>query len=155
MSTPQESLVERMQARGLRLTHQRRVLAELLESSEEHLDAEAIYQLARRKDPQIHRATIYRTLKTLKKLGLIDELDLMHASGDRHYYEIRPSVFHFHLVCMRCGSVSEPSGEFWEAVRVRVQNETGFKPEMVRLEVGGQCRACQARAPESRNADDS
>ena len=145
MTATTESLTDRMRAKGLRMTSQRLVLAELLENADEHLDAEKVYQLARRKDPKIHRATVYRTLNTLKKLGLVDELDLMHVTGDRHFYEIRPSVFHIHLVCMRCGAVEEPSGSFWQELRVRVMEETEFKPEVVRLEVGGTCTACQAR----------
>lgn len=139
-----ENLIDRMQAKGLRITHQRRIVAELLDAAEDHLDAESVYERACRLDPSIHRATIYRTLNTLKKLGLVDELDLMHVTGDRHFYEIRPSVFHIHLVCMRCGNVQEPSGPFWEEMRSRVHRETGFRPEVVRLEMGGQCATCQA-----------
>ena len=145
MSTSMEGLIERMHARGLRITHQRRLLAELLESAEEHLDAEEVYRLAHRRDPEIHRATIYRTLNTLKKLGLIDELDLMHVNGERHYYEIRPRTLHIHLVCMRCGKVEEPGGRFWEDIKTRVRTETGFKPDMVRVEMGGRCTACQKK----------
>ena len=138
-----ESLIERMQARGLRMTWQRRILAELLEEAEEHLDADQIYERALSRDPRIHRATVYRTLNTLKKLRLIDELDLMHFSGDRHYYEIRPSAFHIHLVCMRCGTVQEPGGPFWDELKDRVRREAGFEPEMMRLEMGGVCNGCR------------
>ena len=140
-----ESLIERMQACGLRLTWQRRLLAHLLDKAETHLDAEEVYQLARRRDPRIHRATVYRTLNTLKRLGLVDELDLMHVTGDRHYYEVRPSQFHIHLVCMKCGAVAEPGGPFWQELKQRVQQETGFQPEVVRLEMGGRCTNCQGR----------
>ena len=144
------TLIELMQAKGLRLTAQRRLIAHLLENADRHLDAEGVYRLAKRRDPAIHRATVYRTLNTLKKLGLVDELDLMHVSGDRHFYEIRPSVFHIHLVCMKCGRVDEPSGPFWEEIKARVQRETDFKPEVVRLEMGGRCAACRRdRAPEN------
>ena len=143
MSTDQRPLVERMQSRGLRMTWQRRILAELLDQADEHMHAEKIYEVARNKDPRIHRATVYRTLNTLKKLGLIDELDLMHYSGERHFYEVRPSAFHIHLVCMKCGSVQEPGGPFWEDLKRRVHRDTGFKPDMVRLEMGGQCTKCQ------------
>jgi Fur family ferric uptake transcriptional regulator len=145
MKTSERPLVDRMQSRGLRMTWQRRVLAELLDEASEHLDAEKIYQFARHKDPRIHRATVYRTLNTLKKLGLIDELDLMHYSGDRHFYEVRPSVFHIHLVCMKCGTVEEPGGEFWEDLKSRVQRETKFHAEAVRLEMGGVCVRCQSK----------
>ena len=145
MSDSGPSLTERMRSRGLRLTWQRRLLARLLESAEVHLDAEEVFRLARRKDPRIHRATVYRTLGLLKNLGLVDELDLMHVSGDRHFYEVRPSKFHIHLVCMKCGAVQEPEGPFWQELKLRVQEETGFRPEVVRLEMGGRCVECQKR----------
>ncbi len=140
-----------MQARGLRMTSQRRLLAELLDEAEEHLDAEAVFQRARRRDPNIHRATVYRTLNRLKQLGLVDELDLMHFSGDRHYYEVRPSEFHIHLVCMSCGAVAEPGAPFWEELKGRVFRETGFKPEAVRMEIGGRCVECQPKASADRS----
>ena len=73
VTAPEESLAGRMQAKGLRLTHQHRILAKLLDRAEEHLDAEAVYRLARKKPPSIHRATVYRTLNTLKKLGFVDD----------------------------------------------------------------------------------
>jgi Fur family ferric uptake transcriptional regulator len=136
-----------MEARGLRITWQRRVVAELLEQAHEHLDAEKLFELAHRRDSRIHRATVYRTLNRLKKLGLIDELDLMHYAGERHFYEVRPSTFHIHLVCRRCGAVQEPGGPFWEELKNRVRQEADFEPEVVRLEMGGICRRCQeARA---------
>lgn len=146
MVRQQEPLVERMRGRGLRMTPQRLILAELLERAEDHLDAEEVYLRARRVDPKIHRATVYRTLNTLKKLGLVDELDLMHVSGDRHYYEIRPREFHIHLVCMKCGSVEEPTGPLWATLKKKVQDETGFEPEIVRLEMGGRCLRCQKKS---------
>ena len=141
------NLVDGMRARGLRLTPQRRLLAELLEGAEKHLDADAVLERAQRQDPTIHRATVYRTLHRLKKLGLIDELDLMHVSGERHYYEVRPRAFHIHLVCLACKGVQEPSGPFWEDLKRKVERETGFKPEVVRLEMGGYCKRCRRDAP--------
>lgn len=152
MNPTNETLRDRMRAKGLRMTSQRTILADLLESAEEHLDAERVYQLARRRDPNIHRATVYRTLNTLKKLGLVDELDLMHVTGDRHYYEIRPSVFHIHLVCMKCGAVEEPDDPFWQDLKMRVAENTGFKPEIVRLEMGGTCTRCQSQSKSKSSA---
>ncbi len=145
LRSQRESLTERMQAKGLRLTEQRKLLADLLERATDHLDAESVYRLARSTDASIHRATVYRTLGTLKKLGLVDELDLMHVSGERHYYEVRPSVLHIHLVCTSCRGVEEPSGPFWENLKRRVHEETGFSPEVVRLEMAGLCSACRRR----------
>ncbi len=145
MAGERPNLLEGMRARGLRLTSQRRILADLLEQASEHLDADAVLARAQEKDPSIHRATVYRTLHRLKKLGLIDELDLMHVSGERHFYEIRPRAFHIHLVCTVCKGVEEPSGPFWEDLKQKVERETGFHPEIVRLEMGGRCRRCLRR----------
>ncbi len=114
----------------------------VLERAEDHLHVEEVYRRASKKDPRIHLATVYRTLNALKAAGLVDELDLLHVGGGGHYYEIRPSKFHIHLVCTSCGTVNEPEGEFWEHLGERVEKETGFKPEVLRLEMGGTCRAC-------------
>jgi len=142
---PDEKLIDRMKAHGVRLTGQRRILADLLESAEDHLDAEQVYQRAKAMDPTIHRATVYRTLNKLKKLGLVDELDLMHVSGERHYYEIRPSTLHIHLVCTSCKGVDEPSESFWEDLKRRVKSDNGFQPEVVRIEMAGICITCQRK----------
>ena len=145
-----DGLLERMKARGLRLTGQRKILAGLLETADEHLDAESVYRAAKAKDGTIHRATVYRTLNKLKKLGLVDELDLMHVSGERHFYEIRPSTLHIHLVCTTCKRVDEPDEAFWDDLKRRVESENGFRPEVVRVEMAGVCAAClgkRARRP--------
>ena len=135
--------MERMRNQGVRITPQRALIAETLENAREHLDADSVYRLSKKSDRHIHRATVYRTLATLKKLRLIDELDLMHVDGERHFYEIRPSTLHIHLVCLTCGSVQEPEGRFWESMKGKVFRETGFKPEIVRLEMGGRCAGCR------------
>lgn len=139
-----ETLVDRMRARGVRITEQRRVIADLLDEADDHLDAESIYRLASARDPRIHRATVYRTLNRLKKLGFVDELDLMHVEGERHFYEVRPRSFHVHLVCLACGKVMEPSGSFLDDLQNRVHRDTGFRSEVARMEIGGRCAACQA-----------
>ncbi len=141
----QFSLLDAMRTKGLRLTAQRRVLVDVLEGAEKHLNAEEVYERARERDPSIHRATVYRTLNTLKKLRLVDELDLMHYAGDRHFYEIRPKAFHIHLVCTTCGEVKEPGGPFWEDLQLRVLRETGFRTDSARLEMGGTCETCRNR----------
>ena len=145
---PVESLLTRMKASGLRLTGQRKILADLLENAEEHLDAESVYRRAKAKDGTIHRATVYRTLNRLKKLGLVDELDLMHVSGERHFYEIRPSTLHIHLVCTTCKKVEEPGEAFWDDLKRRVESENGFRAEVVRIEMAGCCASCLRKRPQ-------
>src|SRR6185295_13827294 len=99
------SLLDELTSRGVRITAQRRVLAEVIQAASEHLDAESLLRLARQRDPEIDRATVYRTLELLKKLRLIDELDLMHINGEKHYYEVKTRQDHIHLACFQCGRI--------------------------------------------------
>ena len=84
-----EGMKGSLKERGIRLTRQRQILLDLIDKSGKHLDAESLYHLARKEDPKLNRVTVYRTLKMLKKGGLVDELDLMHFGGDQHFYETR------------------------------------------------------------------
>ncbi len=133
-----------LEDRGVRLTRQRRVLLELIDQSGLHLDAERLYALAKQKDPKINRVTVYRTLKMLKETGLVDELDLMHWSGDQHYYETRMKQEHAHIICLRCGKVEEYFGDSLQRLRRQVESLLGFQILLTRTEIGGYCAHCQA-----------
>src|SRR5215468_9112376 len=135
MSAPgiQDSLRER----GVRLTRQRRLLLELIDTSGLHLDAESLYQMAKKSDPKLNRVTVYRTLKMLKDGGLVDELDLAHFEGEKHYYETRLKKEHAHIICLRCGRVEEFFGETLQMIRSQVQSQFGFQIAFARTEIGG------------------
>lgn len=133
-----------LKEQGVRLTRQRQILLDILNSSATHLDAENLYLLARVKDPKLNRVTVYRTLKMLKKGGLVDELDLMHYGGDQHYYESKMKPEHAHIICMRCGKVEEFFGEPLKKLREQVEQDFGFQILMARTEVGGYCALCRA-----------
>src|SRR5208282_5880957 len=77
-------------SRGRRLTRQRRVIVRVMDTAQRHLDIDEIYERARKLDHHIHRVTVYRTVDLLKRLGLIDELDLLHIRGDRHTTKATP-----------------------------------------------------------------
>ena len=66
-------------SRGIRMTRQRRIILEIIETAKQHLDAAQILRKAAKIDPDINRVTVYRTLGLLKRHGLIDELDLLHV----------------------------------------------------------------------------
>lgn len=139
-----------LKEQGVRLTRQRQILLDILNSSSTHLDAENLYLLARAKDPKLNRVTVYRTLKMLKKGGLVDELDLMHFGGDQHYYESKMKPEHAHIICMRCGRVEEFFGEPLQKIRQQVEQDFGFEILIARTEVGGYCALCRAlRAQEA------
>src|SRR5262245_24432725 len=141
-----------LKERGVRLTRQRQVLLELIDTTGEHLDAERLYQMAKEKDAKLNRVTVYRTLKMLKEGGLVDELDLMHYGGDQHYYETRLKQEHAHVICLRCGKVEEFFGEPLQKLRRQVEATFGFQILIARTEIGGYCAHCQAlRSQEIKN----
>jgi Fur family ferric uptake transcriptional regulator len=134
-------------AKGVRLTAQRRVIVEIIQSADEHLDAAALLDRARQKEPNLDRATVYRTLDLLKKLGLIDELDLMHLKGEKHFYEAKARRDHVHLACFECGRIEEFSSELFERLKHEISDRNHFEVRVVRLEVGGLCHACREKKP--------
>jgi Fur family ferric uptake transcriptional regulator len=139
--------------RGVRLTRQRRLLLDLIDNSGKHLDADTLYQMAREKDSKLNRVTVYRTLKMLKEGGLVDELDLAHFEGEKHYYETRLKREHAHIICLRCGRVEEFFGEQLHAVKGQVASQFGFEIVFARTEIGGYCSHCQVlRAQEETHA---
>ncbi len=137
------SLLDELSSRGIRLTAQRRVLIETIQQAEGHLDAAMLLRLARRRDPNIDRATVYRTLQLLKRLRLVDELDLMHLTGERHYYEARTRRDHMHLACFECGAIREFATAAFDRLKQEIARENNFDIRVIRLEVGGRCEQCR------------
>ncbi len=138
-----EGMKGSLKERGIRLTRQRQILLDLIDKSGKHLDAESLYHLARKEDPKLNRVTVYRTLKMLKKGGLVDELDLMHFGGDQHFYETRLKQEHAHVICLSCGKVEEFFGEPLQKLRRQVEDHFGFNIVIARTEIGGYCSHCQ------------
>jgi Fur family transcriptional regulator, ferric uptake regulator len=144
------ALLDDLVSKGCRLTAQRRAVIEVIQNAKAHLDAGSLLALARKREPNIDRATVYRTIELLKKLQLIDELDLMHLEGEKHYYEVKTRRDHVHLACFRCGRIEEFSSSLFERLKAEISRQSGFTIRVMRLEVGGNCRACAAQKEEDR-----
>src|ERR1700684_3463762 len=140
-------LLNEVEAKGVRLTAQRRALIETIQRADSHLDAATLLSRARQVDPKIDRATVYRTLELLKRLGLIDELDLMHLNGEKHYYEVRTQKDHLHLACFGCGAIEELVSPTFERLKKEIIHDWGFHIDVIRLEGGGLCSHCAAKKP--------
>ena len=110
------------------------------------MDAAGLLAIARRSDASIDRATVYRTLKLLKKLRLVDELDLMHLTGEKHFYEAKTGKDHAHMTCFECGRIEEYSSPSFEELKQEISRECSFEIGITRLEVGGRCSQCRGRA---------
>lgn len=137
------SLMEELVGHGVRITPQRQLLVGIIQDSPRHLDAATLLKAAEQKDPNIDRATVYRTIALLKDLGLIDELDLMHLEGEKHYYEAKTSRDHCHMACFRCGAIVEYASSSFEKLKEEMAKQSGFQIRVARLEVGGLCKRCR------------
>ena len=138
------ALLQELASRHVRLTAQRRLLLSIIQHADRHLDAAALLAAARRQDPRVNRATVYRTLALLKRLALVDELDLMHLEGEKHFYEAKRQSEHMHLACFRCGRIIEYSSPTFERLKAEIVREQQFSISVTRLEIGGICADCRA-----------
>jgi len=142
--TLRHSLEQELVSRGVRMTHQRRLLVEIIQAADGHLDAFSLWQRAKAQDPTLNKVTVYRTLGMLKKYGLVDELDLMHLEGGKHYYEAKARRDHIHLACTKCGRIQEFESALFEKLKGQIERERRFRINVVRVEAGGVCDQCQS-----------
>ena len=135
---------------SLPVTTQREQVAEVVLDSRGHLSVEDIEQRLRERGLHIGKATVYRTLDILARSGMISERDF--GEGFRRYERVPGHPHHEHLICMRCGKVTEFTNDRLERLKALVAEEYGFQHHHHRLDIYGVCRDCQlkdAAAPSS------
>jgi len=126
-----------MKAEG-RLTRYRKVVLELLRSTETHPTAAEIYRLVRRRRPGVAYATIYNSLNWLEQKGLIRRVDFVEEAT--RYDPIVER--HDHLVCDRCGALKDVWLKLPAQTLGRVPRGERFRIERHRTEVFGLCGEC-------------
>ena len=118
--------------KGMRMTEQRRVIARVLQASDDHPDVEELYRRASKVDANISISTVYRTLKLFEDAGIIER----HDFGDgRSRYETLPEEHHDHLIDLRSGQVIEFRSEEIEAIQEQIARKLGYKLVDHRLEL--------------------
>ena len=125
---------------GTRVTGQRALILEIIQQAQGHLDADELYRQARVKQPRLSLSTVYRTLKTLKKLGLVDEV---HIDDTHHHYEVKQATEHHHLVCLGCGRVVEFHYPFARQIKKSVADAEDFDIINTEVQVTGYCSQCR------------
>lgn len=128
------SLEKRCSEKGLRMTGQRRVIAQVLEKADDHPDVEELYNRASLRDSNISIATVYRTVKLLEETGIIERHEFRDG---RARYEIVPDNHHDHLIDLKTGNVIEFESAEIEALQEKIARELGYKLVDHRLELYG------------------
>ena len=119
-------------AKGMRMTEQRRVIARVLASSEDHPDVEELYRRASAIDDRISISTVYRTMKLFEDAGIIERHDFREG---RARYEQMREEHHDHLIDLRTGEVIEFRSEEIEKAQAEVARRLGFRLVDHRLEL--------------------
>ena len=128
------SIIERCEAKGLRLTEQRRVIAAVLEQAQDHPDVEELYNRASRQDASISLATVYRTVKLFEEAGILDRVEF----GDgRARYEDATRDHHDHLIDLQSGQVIEFVDKEIEALQEKIAEKLGYELKGHKLELYG------------------
>ena len=130
-----ESRIERLcVARGMKMTEQRRVVAQVLSNANDHPDVEEVYRRASKLDPRISIATVYRTVRLFEELNFLER----HNFGDgRSRYEEVTDDHHDHLIDVKSGNVIEFKNAEIETLQEEVAKQHGMKLVGHRLELYG------------------
>ena len=134
MADAEKSLEELCVERGMRMTEQRRVIARVLEASDDHPDVEELYRRSSAVDARISISTVYRTVKLFEDAGIIERHDFREG---RSRYETVPDEHHDHLIDLKSGRVIEFHSPEIEALQDKIAREHGFKLVDHRLELYG------------------
>ena len=130
----QETIELRCESAGLRMTEQRRVIAQVLQEAKDHPDVEQVYSRAIHFDPAISIATVYRTVKLFEEAGILEKLEF----GDgRARYEDAERDHHDHLIDMQTGEVIEFVDREIELLQEKIAKRLNYKLLGHRLELYG------------------
>ena len=126
------TLEEQCAQKGMRMTEQRRVIAQVIEQADDHPDVEELYRRASSRDPRISLSTVYRTLNLFEESGLVTKHDFKDG---RARFEPIPDEHHDHLIDIRSGKVIEFRNEEIEAIQEVIAKRLGYRLVDHRLEL--------------------
>ena len=133
MTEPKLNVIEaQCAAKGMRMTEQRRVIAQVLAQSADHPDVEELYRRCAEIDPHISISTVYRTVKLFEDAGIIERHDFREG---RARYEQISETHHDHLIDLRSGKVIEFHSEQIERLQADIARRLGYRLVDHRLEL--------------------
>lgn len=145
-STAMDRLEKLCADRGLRMTEQRRVVAQILSEADDHPDVEELYRRASARDPHISIATVYRTVRLFEEAGVVEK----HDFGDgRSRYEEASDEHHDHLIDMKTGQVIEFMDPEVERLQAEIARRLGYELVGHRMELYGRPLPGEAQTGES------
>lgn len=131
------AFAERLRRAGQRVTPQRLVILGALQPGG-HLAADEVFARVEAQLPGVNRSTVYRTLELFSEIGLVSVTDL---GGGARQYELLEQPHH-HLICHRCGAVTELADVMVQPLRDAIRANYDFFPQVDHLALFGYCAGC-------------
>lgn len=134
-----ESIAAAIVEQGSRLTASRRTIIETLVESEGHITADDLAEQVRKRNTQIGRMTVYRTLELLCHIGVVRPI--YQGTGAAHYI-LMVGGSHHHLICNHCHAVIEFDDCFADELEAQLAEKFNFQVKTHLLEMHGLCQEC-------------
>ena len=128
------SIEDKCIKKGVRLTEQRKLVAQVMSNSEDHPDVDELHKRINKLDPKISIATVYRTVKLFEESGIVAKHDF---KGNKARYEQSPQEHHDHLIDINTGEIIEFVNQDIEKLQKQVAEKLGYKLVDHRLELYG------------------
>jgi len=146
MTIDMSDLRRRFHDMQYKMTPQREIiLRAFIDFQDQHLSAEDIYQIVRKRSPEIGLATVYRTLELLSDLEVLKKLDFGDGRSRYEINETNSSHHHHHLICLLCGNVKEFEDDSLETLENAIAQKSNFLIVDHQLKIYGYCLACQQK----------
>ena len=128
------SIEEKCKGKGVRLTDQRKVIAQVMSDSKDHPDVDELHKRVSSVDKKISIATVYRTVKLFEEAGIVEKHDF---KGGKARYEKSPDEHHDHLIDINSGEIIEFVDKEIEKLQNEVAKKLGYKLVDHKLELYG------------------
>ena len=129
-----ETIEEKCLSKGVKLTDQRKVIAQVMSQSTDHPDVDELYNRVSKIDPKISIATVYRTVKLFEEAGILAKHDF---KGGKARYEAMIESHHDHLIDVKSGEIIEFVDDEIEKLQKKVAEKYGYELVDHRLELYG------------------
>lgn len=125
-------------AKDLRVTPQRIEIYKALARAKDHPTAEKLHQRLIEKMPTLSLDTVYRTLGTFVKMGLIDKVETIESQA---HFEVS-QLQHHHLICEKCKTIIDFEWKQVDEAALPEEVQTLGRFEKKNVVVYGLCRNC-------------
>ena len=129
-----ETIEQKCIAKGVKLTEQRKIIAKVMSTSDDHPDVDELYNRVSEVDAKISIATVYRTVKLFEESGILTKHEF---KGGKARYEELNEGHHDHLIDVKSGEIIEFVDDEIEKLQKKVAEKYGYTLVDHKLELYG------------------